>query len=403
MSWRAQSTAALRCWSESLCRRPRPPTAPRPLPAAARSLSIIRRLPCLCTHTQHRARAPDAPAGRAGETATASRGRGVRTAPRGGVAGAGTQRTRSPFRAVPRDALRGGGGGDRSEGAGDAADGGAPRGGVGSSSSERSGRRPSTGDVGRRRTKTRQRRQTKARGARFGVLRGSCVRRTRTMRMTRHRSRSMATTPAPATAVQPAGTAVMRRCAPGVGGDAWTRDAGAVSGADEAASASAIAAALDESPIVFTDYQSQTFRLIDASASMPMATTQLPQHGERALYGGRIEDAFSSTRCERFIVKSTTVAEFRVLLALAPRYAACMCEPRRHVPCAHLRRPHTQDVPQQVLFPCDGECDARAALEPIQQLFDLKGSWVDRNTPPPRAGSTLPAATAIKNTCTTAT
>ena len=27
--------------------------------------------------------------------------------------------------------------------------------------------------------------------------------------------------------------------------------------------------------------------------------------------------------------------------------------------------------------------------EPIQQRFDIKGSWVDRNTPPPRPGALL--------------
>ena len=129
-----------------------------------------------------------------------------------------------------------------------------------------------------------------------------------------------------------AGTAVMRRCATAPRRRfVQTPRRRRRQRRDEAASASAIAAALDESPIVFTDYQSQTFRLIrrrfGVNADGYYASFRSTAK-ERFTAGGSSDAFFFYSGCERFIVKSTTVAEFRELLALAPRYAAYMCEPR---------------------------------------------------------------------------
>jgi len=143
--------------------------------------------------------------------------------------------------------------------------------------------------------------------------------------------------------------------------------------------------------VTFVDFKPQTFRRVrehfgvkveDYAASF--ASTQR----ERLTEGGSSDAFFFYSGDGRFIVKSCTPLEFWTLLSMADAYAAYMCDSQqRGTFVVRLYGAHSLKLYGQAFYFLVME-DLFGGDAPATR-FDIKGSWVGRDTAPPRPGQRL--------------
>ncbi|KAH8058563.1 translation initiation factor IF-2 [Aureococcus anophagefferens] len=158
----------------------------------------------------------------------------------------------------------------------------------------------------------------------------------------------------------------------------------------------------DGAAIVFVDYKPRTFARVRDRFGVRLeeyANSFRSTQKERFTEGGSSDAFFFYSGDERFMVKSCTRHEFDSLVDMADGYAAYMCEPANGATFvvrllgAHCLRLYEMAfyflVMENVLWMEDAARQRRLRRRKKRDVFDVKGSWVNRARAPPRPGRRL--------------